>query len=67
MKLKGIATQEEEQQYQLTEPPEHSGTKTPIQGMDVFMAPPIYVAEGCLTLHQWEGGTLILWRLDAPA
>jgi hypothetical protein len=30
------------------------------------MAPPTYVAEDYLICHQWEGRTLVLWRLVAP-
>jgi hypothetical protein len=31
------------------------------------MALATYVAEDCLIWHQWEGRSLVLWRLDAPA
>jgi hypothetical protein len=29
------------------------------------MASATYVAEDCLSWHQWEGKPLVLWRLDA--
>jgi hypothetical protein len=31
------------------------------------MAPAAYVAEDCLIRPQWEGSSLLLWRLDAPS
>ena len=35
--------------------------------MSHSMVPTTYVAEDCLIRHQWEGRSLVLWRLFAPA
>ena len=35
--------------------------------MEGFMGPDTYVAEDYLICHQWEGMSLVLCRLDAPA
>lgn len=48
--LKGIATAQEEQEYQLTRP---------------LRTPTTHVAEDCLIQHQWEGRFSPV-ELDAP-
>ena len=52
-----------------TPPPTHPKLPGTNQGVHIEgpVAPAAYVTEDDLIWHQWEGRTLVLWMLDAPA
>ena len=60
--LKGLATPQEEQQYQPTRSPQIS-QRVHMKGP---MALATHIAEDYLIWYQWEGSPLVVWRLDDP-
>jgi hypothetical protein len=67
--LNRLATPQEEQQYQPNRPPQSSqrlNHQPKIQRvhMEGPMAPAEYVAEDYHIWHQWDGSSLVLWKLS---